>query len=64
MLNLLELNDELNGLQIRVENEGGENLDDALVHDVAGLVKHFFREMPEPLIPYLLQVIGIVAVLV
>jgi len=35
----------------QLEDSGGENLDftDATVHDVAGLLKLFLRELPDPL---------------
>jgi len=39
-----------------IENGGGSQIEDAQVYDVTGLIKRFFRELPEPLIPHILQV--------
>ncbi|XP_067938810.1 serine-rich adhesin for platelets-like [Watersipora subatra] len=35
--------------------DGGGFMDDAQVYDVTSIVKQFFRAMPEPLIPHILQ---------
>jgi len=42
--------------QLYIENGGGSQIEDAQVYDVTGLIKRFFRELPEPLIPHILQV--------